>query len=216
MTMMNHQLEQSSGPAERPNRATGWIVAGAVAMVSIGVGLALPDATSDPGAMTHYMGLLTDNQPWNLLLFMAVPVLLAETLVITELVILFTQGYPPRWVRGLSRVAGLIAGPWFLAITTYLLANAVLPLTTGSGWNGPADVIAVTAYLAGVVPLVGITLMELGVLGRGSQRDWMRLHATFVAVFLVAAHVAMIVGMLDPALLGWDPADSMHIGHSGS
>lgn len=28
--------------------------------------------------MTHYMGLLAVNQPWNLLLFMAIPVVLAE------------------------------------------------------------------------------------------------------------------------------------------
>ena len=33
--------------------------------------------------MTHYMALLADNQPWNLLFFMAVPVILAETVAIT-------------------------------------------------------------------------------------------------------------------------------------
>ena len=35
--------------------------------------------------MTHYMALLADNQPWNLILFMAIPVILAETVAITEL-----------------------------------------------------------------------------------------------------------------------------------
>lgn len=39
--------------------------------------------------MTHYMELLASNQPWNLLLFMATPVILAETVAITELIILF-------------------------------------------------------------------------------------------------------------------------------
>ena len=29
-------------------------------------------------SMTQYMGLLAVNQPWNLLLFMAIPVVLAE------------------------------------------------------------------------------------------------------------------------------------------
>ena len=38
--------------------------------------------------MTHYMQLLADNQPWNLLIFMAIPIVLAETLAITELYIL--------------------------------------------------------------------------------------------------------------------------------
>ena len=37
----------------------------------------------------------------------------------------------------------------------------------------------------------------------------MRLHAIFVGVFLVAAHVAMIFGMLDPTLFGWTPSHTM-------
>jgi hypothetical protein len=43
----------------------------------------------------------------------------------------------PAWVHGLSRAAGLIAGPWFLAITIYLLTNAVAPLTGNAGWAAP-------------------------------------------------------------------------------
>jgi hypothetical protein len=175
------------------------------------VGLLLPDVTGDPGMMTHYMGLLASNQPWNLILFMAVPVILAETLAITELVILYHQGRAPGIVHLFSRWAGLIAGPWFLTITTYLLANAVIPLTTNAAWNGVGDLVAVSAYLLGVVPLVGITLVERGLLGRSSARDRMRLHATLVGVFLVVAHLAMIFGMLDPTLLGWQPRN--HIGH---
>ena len=70
------------------------------------------------------------------------------------------------------------------------------------------------AYLAGVVPLVGITLIELGVLGRGTARARMRLHAIFVGAFLVAAHVAMIFGMLDPTLLGWTPTHTMPTGET--
>ena len=38
--------------------------------------------------MTHYMELLASNQPWNLIIFMAIPVVLAETLAITEFYIL--------------------------------------------------------------------------------------------------------------------------------
>jgi hypothetical protein len=37
------------------------------------------------------MELLATNQPWNLILFMAIPVILAETVAITELYILFTR-----------------------------------------------------------------------------------------------------------------------------
>ena len=34
---------------------------------------------------THYMDLLMQNSPWNLILFMAIPVILAEAAVIAEL-----------------------------------------------------------------------------------------------------------------------------------
>lgn len=168
------------------------------------IGLMVPNrADVDAGMMTHYMGLLASHQPWNLIIFMAVPVVLAETLAVTELAWLFRQGSLPGWADVMHRWAGRIAGPWFLAITAHLLRNAVVPLTSGMGWHGPADVIAVLFYLLGVVPLVGITLIEFGGIGRESARVSMRMHATFVGMFLIVAHIAMIFGMLDPTLLGW-------------
>ena len=101
----------------------------------------------------------------------------------------------PRLLPGLA--------VYFLVVFGYLLANAAVPLTTG-GWRGPADLIAVGAYLAGVVPLAGIAALEVGLLGRDRDaRGRLKLHATFVGLFLVVAHVAMIAGMLDPAVLGW-------------
>ena len=190
--------------------ASRWWITGAMALGALVIALLLPNvAGGDVGGMTHYMGLLSANQPWNLLLFMAVPVILAETLAITELVVLFTQGQCGPWVRRLNRWAGLVAGPWFLTITVYLLKNAVWPLSTGGAWHGAADAIAVGFYLAGVVPLVGITLIELGLIGGATERSRMKLHATCVGIFLVAAHVAMIFGMLDPTLLGWQPTHLM-------
>jgi len=150
--------------------------------------------------MTHYMELLATNQPVNLLLFMGVPVVIAETLAISEIAVLFTR--QPAWVRSLNRLAGLLAGPVMLAIFTHLLLHAVVPLTASGGWRGPADVLAVGFYLAGAVPFVGITLVELGLLGR-TERDANRMRATGIAVFLVVAHVAMIFGMMDPAVLGY-------------
>ena len=50
--------------------------------------------------MTHYMELLATNQPWNLIIFMAIPVVLAETVAITELYILYTRKLH-GWVRTL-------------------------------------------------------------------------------------------------------------------
>lgn len=41
----------------------------------------------------------------------------------------------------------------------------------------------------------------MGILGRErSEEDKLKLHATFVGIFLVVAHIAMIFGMLNPAL----------------
>jgi len=52
--------------------------------------------------MTHYMELLAQNQPWNLILFMAIPVILAETVAITELFILLLRSRG-GWLRALNR-----------------------------------------------------------------------------------------------------------------
>ena len=152
-------------------------------------------------AMTHYMELLSSNQPWNLLIFMAVPVICAETLAITELIILFTRNMNGK-ARLLNKITGIFAGIYFLGIFIYLFTNVVVPLTLSGEWRGPADVIAVGFYLAGIVPLLSITLLELGFIGRRREEQGkLKLHAIFVGIFLVVAHIAMIFGMLSPDLL---------------
>lgn len=164
--------------------------------------------------MTHYMQLLADNQPWNLILFMAIPVILAETVAITELFILFSRQFGGALHR-INQAASIAGGLYFSGVFVYLLLNAVIPLTQGGGWRGIADVIAVGAYLSGIIPLLGLALLDLGVIGKGkSQEERLKLHATLVALFLVVAHVAMIFGMLDPTLL-WSgaPTEGMHTGH---
>ena len=126
-------------------------------------------------SMTHYMELLAVNQPWNLILFMAIPVALAETVAITELYILYTRAYD-----GVARRVNRICS------------------------------IAVGFYLLGVVPLLGIALLDLRLFSRGaSEHRRMGIHAALVAVFLVVAHVAMVFGMLDPNLLGGTAAHPM-------
>lgn len=152
-------------------------------------------------SMTHYMELLSQNQPWNLILFMAIPVILAETVAITELFILF---YRPQggMLCALNRFASILGGTYFLGVFIYLLFHAVAPLTSASAWRGPADVIAVGFYLSGVVPLSGLALLDVGLIARTSSAERkLLIHAVLVAVFLVVAHVAMVFGMMDPAIL---------------
>jgi hypothetical protein len=163
--------------------------------------------------MTHYMELLATRQPWNLLLFMAVPVILAETVAITELFVLYHRATSGRLVA-INRAASIAGGFYFIGVVAYLLPNAVLPITAGGQWRGPADVIAVGAYLIGVVPLVTMALLDLRWVGGGwthERRMWW--HAASVAVFLVVAHVAMVFGMLDPTLLQGAAMPSGHTTH---
>ena len=166
--------------------------------------------------MTHYMELLATNQPWNLLIFMALPVILAETLAITELYVLFTRRNE-GWVHSLNRAAGITVGLYFIGVIIYLMNTAVMPITKAGEWRTIIDVIAVGCYLIGGLPLIYIALQELGLVNsKASYEDKRKVHAVCVALFLVFGHIAMIAGMLDPALLGYgaDTATEMPMMHN--
>ena len=153
--------------------------------------------------MTHYMQLLADNQPWNLLLFMAIPIVLAETLAITELYILFTRRFH-GFIWGLNRFSGAAVGVYFIGVIAYLMTTAVVPITQAGEWRTVIDVIAVGSYLIGGLPLIWIALQEFGVVNKDlNQEGRLKIHAICVALFLVFGHIAMISGMLDPGLLGY-------------
>ncbi|MGJ7912072.1 DUF6803 family protein [Neobacillus sp. LXY-1] len=150
--------------------------------------------------MTHYMGLLADNQPWNLLIFMAVPVICAETIAVTELAILFTRNLNGT-LRMVNKAVSIFAGIYFTGIFLYLMKTAYIPLTVNGGWKGWIDVVAVTFYLLGVVPLLGMALLDLGVIYKNkSSEEKLKVHAFFVGMFLIVAHIAMIFGMIDPSI----------------
>jgi hypothetical protein len=166
--------------------------------------------------MTHYMELLASNQPWNLLIFMAVPVVLAETLAITELYVLLNRNHR-GWVHALNRAAGIVVGLYFIGVIAYLMKTAVVPITMAGEWRTAIDVMAVGCYLIGGLPLIWIALQELGwVNAKASEQDKRKAHATCVALFLVFGHIAMIAGMLDPTLLGYqaDHGQEMPMQHS--
>lgn len=158
--------------------------------------------------MTHYMELLATNQPWNLLIFMAIPIILVETIAITEFFTLLSRdmkGIPKR----INRTASIVAGFYFLIIFLYLFFKAVIPITVAGEWRSLIDVIAVGAYLIGVVPLLAIALMDLGLIVRYQLEEVkLKTHAIFVSVFLIVAHIAMVFGMLDPTLLS--PSSHLH------
>lgn len=155
--------------------------------------------------MTNYMELLATNQPWNLLIFMAIPVICAETLAISELIILFTRKLNGT-ARKVSKFTGIFAGLYFLGVFIYLMATAFIPLTTSGGWRGFSDVIAVSFYLLGIVPFFGMFLLEIGVIGKNKDEiGKLKIHAILVGLFLVVAHIAMIFGMLSPDVFNMAP-----------
>ena len=158
--------------------------------------------------MTHYMGLLADNQPWNLIIFMAIPVICAETIAITELGILFTRNLGGT-LRKVNKVVSIFAGLYFTGIFLYLMKTAYIPLTINGEWKGWIDVVAVTFYLLGIVPLLGMALLDMGIIYKNrTDEQKLKIHSFFVGMFLVVAHVAMIFGMVDPSI-----GSSSHTGH---
>ena len=165
--------------------------------------------------MTNYMGLIAANQPWNLIMFMAIPMGTAEILVMTEFFTLYYgQGKNLAW-RAWNRWLGILLGIYYLGIVIYLLTN-VIPTVE---WKGIIDVIAVWGYILGVIPMFGITLTEWNIIGKGTdERGKAKLHAILLIIFLILGHIAMIFGMLDPQLGCYVPPQQqeMHINHDMS
>jgi len=163
--------------------------------------------------MTHYMELLAANQPWNLILFMGIPVVLAETVAITELYLLYKHLFsgPVRW---LNKLAGIAVGLYFAGVIIYLIPHAVVPITRNSEWRTGVDMLAVGCYLAGGLPLVLVALQELGLIQRHlSAEKKLAWHLIWIALFLVLGHVAMIAGMADPTVFGYQAALPEVVGH---
>lgn len=151
--------------------------------------------------MTHYMSLLASNQPWNLIIFMAIPVICAETLTISEFFIIFNR-IKSGTIRKVNKIVGTFVGLYFTGIFVYLFITTVIPLTATGGWHTWIDVVAVGFYLSGVFFLLPIALMELGIINRNkTDEQKMKIHFILLGGFLVVAHVAMILGMVNPTLL---------------
>ncbi len=168
-------------------------------------------------SMTHYMELLMLNSPWNLLIFMALPVVLAETMAITELVILYQGEAAGKTVLGLNRLCGILAGLVFIGIALWLVPNVVIPVTQENGWRTWIDTLAVFSYLAGAIPMIVLALSETRLIMRqAAERTRRGAHVVLLSAFLILSHIAMISGMADPAVAGWEaPEAAMHEMHHG-
>ena len=151
--------------------------------------------------MTHYMELLSLDQPYNLILYMVIPMGLAELLVAMEFFTMYHMDSGKNAsFKAVSKFVGIVLGVYFTALVIYFLAK-IYPTIK---WRGYADVIAIYSYLIGVIPLLGIALLELNLIYKNaSERAKLKLHFCLLIFFLIVGHVAMIFGMVDPTITGY-------------
>ena len=161
-------------------------------------------------SMTNYMELLMTNQPWNLIMFMVIPVGLAECLVATEFYTLYLRDKGNTFWKTINKSLGIVAGIYFAFVVIFIITH-ILPQIE---WRGAVDVIAVISYLCGVVPLLSITLLEFGIIGKNlNENEKIRLHFLLLIGFLIVSHVAMVFGMVDPGINAEHQMHDMHEHH---
>ena len=150
--------------------------------------------------MTHYMELLSLYEPWFLILFMLVPMVLAETILAAG-ALLYKDSRSEKW-DSLSHVCGLILGVFFIVATVYIVTSYVPTIQ----WRGPIDYISIWAYVLGVIPAVLILLQELGIIFKGLDTTAkIKKHIVLMILFVLFTHLAMVFGMADPQLAGYVP-----------
>lgn len=185
--------------APAPPLLPGLAVVAAAAVIAVAAAVVLPDLTAagrTTTTPTHYMALLMANQPWNLLLFMALPFAVIYLGLLPAALGLF----PNR----LGRAAVAFLAVYLTVASAYLVRWAVVPLTDASGWRGPVDLIAVGGYVLTAVPILVLAALTFSG-GSAKAQTWWAWAA------LVVAHVAMTFGMMAPFVLGWaDPGHAMH------
>lgn len=157
---------------------------------------------SNQMGMTHYMELMMGS--WQLLvLFMAVPMFLAECYVVSE-VLLLLEGQKAG--AGLHRFNRFSA--WASAVVILLLALvAGWDFLHVAEWRGWVDEAASAAYVLAGLPFIAVALVEGGILMRNADAVRRgKACVTAVVAYLLLAHAAMVFGMIDPMQFGWQPA----------
>ncbi len=162
--------------------------------------------------MTHYMELLSLHQPWNLIIFMLVPMVLAETILASGIFTLFYKdGRSQRWQKT-SHIATIVLGIFFICVTIYLGVSYIPTIQ----WRGPIDYIAVWSYVLAVIPSILLLAQEFGFMDKTASNEKKTMHhVVLMILFVVFTHFAMVFGMADPQLAGYMPPNqSMQMNHS--
>lgn len=150
--------------------------------------------------MTQYMALLMANSPYNLIFFMVVPMVIAETIAITEIVLLFSSK-PLLKVHSLNSICTFISGIVMLVLGFLFIKELVLPANEQNLWKGWIDYASALLFMAAVIPLVLMSLLQVNLIFRkANKRTKMAVKIVLLSIYLVTSHAAMVFGMLDPAL----------------
>lgn len=150
--------------------------------------------------MTQYMSLLMANSPYNLIFFMVVPMVIAETIAITEIVLLFSSK-PLLKVHSLNSICTFISGIVMLVLGFLFIKELVLPANEQNLWKGWIDYASALLFMAAVIPLVLMSLLQVNLIFRkANKRTKMAVKIVLLSIYLVTSHAAMVFGMLDPAL----------------
>lgn len=152
--------------------------------------------------MTHYMEILSLHSPWFLILFMLVPMVLAETILASGAFSLLYKDHRSEKWDSLSHVCGIILGVFFIIATVYIVTSYVPTIQ----WRGPIDMVSIWAYVLGVIPAVLILLQELGIIFKNQDStSKIKNHIVLMILFVLFTHLAMVFGMADPKLAGYVP-----------
>ena len=152
--------------------------------------------------MTHYMELLSLHSPWFLILFMLVPMVLAETILASGAFSLLYKDHRSEKWDSLSHICGIILGVFFIIATVYIVTSYVPTIQ----WRGPIEMVSIWAYVLGVIPAVLILLQELGIIFKNQDStSKIKNHIVLMILFVLFTHLAMVFGMADPKLAGYVP-----------
>ncbi|MCQ5210170.1 MAG: DUF6803 family protein [Megasphaera massiliensis] len=152
--------------------------------------------------MTHYMELLSLHSPWFLILFMLVPMVLAETILASGAFSLLYKDHRSEKWDSLSHICGIILGVFFIIATVYIVTSYIPTIQ----WRGPIDMVSIWAYVLGVIPAVLILLQELGIIFKNQDStSKIKNHIVLMILFVLFTHLAMVFGMADPKLAGYVP-----------
>lgn len=150
--------------------------------------------------MTQYMSLLMANSPYNLIFFMVVPMVIAETIAITEIVLLFSSK-PLLKVHSLNSICTFISGIVMLVLGFLFIKELVLPANEQNLWKGWIDYASALLFMVAVIPLVLMSLLQVDqIFRKANKRAKMAVKIVLLSIYLVTSHAAMVFGMLDPAL----------------